>query len=154
MNDRLQFRIAREEDLPEIVRLLVQDQLGSTREVLSDPLPQVYLNAFNAMKTQPGNDYIIGIINERIVCCYQFTVIHGISRSGSSRAQIEGVRVDSDMRGQNIGNLLMKDAIERARANKCLLLQLTTDKSRPDAPRFYEGLGLSASHIGYKLDIS
>ena len=99
MNDRLQFRIAREEDLPEIVRLLVQDQLGSTREVLSDPLPQVYLNAFNAMKTQPGNDYIIGIINERIVCCYQFTVIHGISRSGSSRAQIEGVRVDSDMRG-------------------------------------------------------
>ncbi|MAZ03226.1 MAG: GNAT family N-acetyltransferase [Sneathiella sp.] len=154
MNDKLQFRIAGEEDLPEIVRLLVQDQLGSTREVLTDPLPQVYLDAFDAMKTQPGNDYIVGVTDERIVCCYQFTVIHGISRSGSSRAQIEGVRVDDSLRGQNIGKLMMTDAIERARSNKCRLLQLTTDKSRPDAHRFYEGLGLSDSHIGYKLDIT
>ena len=154
MTDELHFRIAQEEDLPEIVRLLSQDQLGSTREVLTDPLPQVYLNAFAAMKTQPGNDYIVGVIDDRIVCCYQFTVIHGISRSGSSRAQIEGVRVDSGLRGRNIGKLMMKDAIERAQSNNCQLLQLTTDKSRPDAHRFYEGAGLSASHIGYKLDIT
>ena len=97
MTSELQFKTAHEEDLPEIVRLLIQDQLGSTREVLTDPLPQVYLDAFAAMKTQPGNDYIVGVINGRIICCYQFTVIHGISRSGSSRAQIEGVRVDDSM---------------------------------------------------------
>lgn len=154
MTDELQFRIACAEDLPEIVRLLIQDQLGSTREVLTDPLPQVYLDAFEAMESQPGNDYIVGVINDRIVCCYQFTVIHGISRSGSSRAQIEGVRVDSSMRGQNIGKRMMADAIERAQANRCQLLQLTTDKSRPDAHRFYEGAGLTASHIGYKVDIT
>ncbi|MEX1035642.1 MAG: GNAT family N-acetyltransferase [Sneathiella sp.] len=154
MDEKLHFRSATEEDLPRIVQLLIQDQLGSTREMLSDPLPQVYLDAFAAMKAQSGNDYIVGVINRRIVCCYQFTVIHGISRSGSSRAQIEGVRVDSSMRGQNIGSLLMKDAIERAKSGKCPLLQLTTDKSRPDAHRFYEAAGLTASHIGYKLDIS
>ncbi len=146
-----QYRIATEDDLYDVVRLLVQDQLGSGRETLSDPLPQKYLDAFNAMQRQDGNDVIVQIIDGKIVGCYQLTVIHGISRSGSTRAQIEGVRVDHEMRGSGLGHQLFEDAIERSRQAGCQLVQLTTDKSRDDAHRFYEQLGFEASHIGYKL---
>ncbi len=145
------FRVATRADLPAIVRLLADDPLGGARECFADPLPGDYLAAFDAMQAQTGNKYIIAEIDGALVGCLQLTIIAGLSRMGMSRAQIEGVRVDQRLRGQNIGEALFRHAIERAREAGCGLVQLTTDNTRPDAMRFYERLGFEASHEGMKL---
>lgn len=154
MTDTASFRIATRDDLYRIVRLLSQDQLGAMRETLTDPLPQAYYDAFDAMMAQPENVYIVAEQGGEIVGCYQYTVIPGVSRGGASRAQIEGVRIDSKMRGQGLGQRMLEDAKARARASGCNLIQLTADKSRGDAHRFYEELGFVGSHIGFKLNLT
>ena len=145
------FRAAGREDLLAIVRLLADDGLGRNRECPTDPLPPAYGDAFDRMAAQPGNIYLLAEMDGDIAGCLQLTVIHGLSRTGMSRAQIEGVRVAGSHRGQGIGEALFREAIERARAAGCGLVQLTTDKTRPDALRFYEKLGFTASHEGMKL---
>jgi len=147
----LSFRIANESDLPAIVRLLAADSMGANREQYAEPLPRAYRDAFDAMQAQGDNDYILAQLDGEIAGCLQLTVIAGVSRSGVSRAQIEGVRVDARYRGRGIGEALFGHAMDRARAAGCGLVQLTTDKSRPDALRFYERLGFKASHEGMKL---
>ena len=111
---------------------------------------QPYLAAFDAMQAQGGNLLIVGLLNDRIVACYQIVLIPGVSAAGVCRAQIEGVRVASDMRGRGIGAQLIADAETRARAAGCVQMQLTTNQSRLDAHRFYDRLGFTPSHIGYK----
>ena len=150
----LTFRAATREDLPVIVRLLADDGLGRGREQPVDPLPPAYMQAFDRMASQPGNYYLLAEIDGAVAGCLQFTLIHGLSRTGMSRAQIEGVRVAGSHRGQGIGEALFREAIERARSEGCGLVQLTTDKARPDALRFYERLGFTASHEGMKLTLS
>jgi ribosomal protein S18 acetylase RimI-like enzyme len=150
----IEFRAARRDDLPAIVRLLADDPLGTARECLADPLPREYIDAFEAMARQGGNEIVLAMADGVIAGCLQLTVIPGLSRRGSQRAQIEAVRVDRARRGQGIGESLIKHAIERARAQGCTLVQLTTDKSRADAHRFYTRLGFVATHKGMKLDLS
>jgi GNAT superfamily N-acetyltransferase len=147
------FRKAERRDVPAIVRLLADDTLGAKRERVEDPLPQSYYRAFDAMSAQSGNEMIVGERDERVVACLQLSITHGLARQGSARATIEAVRVAGDMRGQRLGEGLVTFAIERARAAGAGLLQLTTDKSRKDAHRFYERLGFKASHEGMKLDL-
>ena len=147
----LSFRTATHEDLPAIVRMLADDGLGRGREQPVDPLPGAYAQAFDRMAAQPGNDYLLAEIDGAAAGCLQLTVIHGLSRTGMSRAVIEGVRVAASHRGQGVGEALFREAIERARAAGCGLVQLTTDKTRPGALRFYEKLGFAASHEGMKL---
>jgi len=137
-------------DIDAIALLLADDGLGRGRERPGDP---VYADAFARMRTQPDNVYLVTEEGGEVTGCLQFTVIHGLSRSGASRAQIEGVRVRTDQRGRKIGAALLNAAIERARAAGCKLVQLTTDRSREDALRFYERLGFTASHWGMKLDL-
>jgi ribosomal protein S18 acetylase RimI-like enzyme len=153
----LMIRPAREADLPSVVALLAADSLGAGREVPPGPngkvLDPAYGKAFAAMSMQGGNELLVAEIDGAVVGCLQFTVIHGVSRRGMSRAQIEGVRVASSQRGQQVGQRLMAFAIERARSLGCGLVQLTTDQTRPDAHRFYERLGFKASHIGMKLPL-
>ena len=149
----LAFRVARRADLPAIVRMLADDGLGKGREQPTDPLPRAYGDAFDRMAAQPGNIYLLAELDGEVAGCLQLTVIHGLSRMGMSRAQIEGVRVAESHRGQGIGEALFREAIERARAAGCGLVQLTTDKTRPDALRFYEKLGFTASHEGMKLPL-
>jgi ribosomal protein S18 acetylase RimI-like enzyme len=151
--DKVAFRVATRDDLPSIVRLLADDGLGKGREQPVDPLPRAYGNAFDRMAAQPGNYYLLAEINGEIGGCLQITVIHGLSRTGMSRAQIEGVRVAAPHRGRGIGESLFREAIARARAADCGLVQLTTDKARPDALRFYEKLGFTPSHEGMKLEL-
>ncbi|USG59564.1 GNAT family N-acetyltransferase [Sneathiella marina] len=153
MSDTLQFRIAQERDLYDILRLIAQDQLGSKRETLSNPPSKAYIDAFKDMQSQKDNNFIIALQGDRIVGCYQFTLIYGISRGGAPRAQIESVRVDQSLRGSGIGRKMMLDAIDRAKKSNCQLVQLTTDKTRDDAHRFYDNLDFTASHIGYKMKI-
>jgi|SRR5699024_5723415 len=147
----MEFRKANKNDLYSIVRLLADDELGSQRERLEEPLPTSYSEAFNAIKSQSGNQIILAVENQRVIGCLQLIIIPGLARQGMKRAQIEGVRVDRDYRGKKIGEKLFKKAISIAKSEKCGMVQLTTDKQRSEAYRFYEKLGFSASHEGMKL---
>lgn len=147
----MEFRKANRNDVRAIVRLLADDELGSQRERLENPLPPVYYEAFDAMESQPGNEIVLAVENEKVIGCLQLTIIPGLARQGMKRAQIDGVRVDRDYRGKKIGEKLLKEAIAIAKSQACGLVQLSTDKQRGDAHRFYEKLGFSASHEGMKL---
>lgn len=146
----MNFRTATQDDLPQIAALLSDDGLGRGRESADIA---VYQQALERMQTQPGNVYLLAVSGGDVLACLQYTVIHGLSRAGASRAQIEGVRVSATQRGQGLGQQLMQVAIQRAREDGCTLVQLTSDRSRTDALRFYERLGFVASHNGMKLDL-
>ncbi len=144
------IREAEGSDLPAIAALLADDGLGRGRE--SGDM-DVYRAAFERMQAQAGNVYLLAVVDGFVAGCLQYTAIHGLSRAGATRAQIEGVRVSAAFRGQGIGEAMMEAAIARARGDGCGLMQLTTDKSRVDAHRFYERLGFAASHEGMKLEL-
>jgi GNAT superfamily N-acetyltransferase len=150
----VEFREATEADLPEIVRLLADDPLGAQRERHAEPLPQAYRDAFAHMRAQPGNRILLAVEDGSVVGCLQLTLIAGLSRQGLTRAQIEAVRVAKDRRGSGIGEALLRHAIGIARREGCGLVQLTTDRRREAAHRFYEKLGFVASHVGMKLEIA
>lgn len=143
-------RPAVEADLGAIVALLADDPLGAARERPGDP---AYAWAFAAMARQPGNLVLVAEARGALLGCLQYTLIHGLSRLGAARAQIEGVRVAPGCRGRGVGEVLMRAAIVRAAADGAALVQLTTDTARPDARRFYERLGFVASHHGMKRPI-
>jgi GNAT superfamily N-acetyltransferase len=150
----LTFRAATRSDLPSIVRLLADDPLGATREKYLDPLPENYYEAFAAIERDENNELIVAEDPERgIVGTLQVTFLPSMTYQGRWRALIEGVRVASHARSHGIGKQLIEWAIDRARARGCHVLQLTSDKSRRDAIRFYEGLGFVASHEGMKLKL-
>jgi predicted acetyltransferase/N-acetylglutamate synthase-like GNAT family acetyltransferase len=151
---RIEVRVATRGDLPAVVRLLADDPLGAAREIVGEPIARAYYDAFDAMAMQGGNELLVADASGEVVGCLQLTVIPGVSRAGMLRAQIEGVRVSARHRGQRIGELLMRGAVERARDAGCRLVQLTSDRSRVDALRFYERLGFEASHVGMKLAIT
>jgi ribosomal protein S18 acetylase RimI-like enzyme len=146
------FRPARREDLEAVVRLLAADSLGQWRETLGDgALPDTYVRAFDEIAADPRNMIIVGEAVGTIVACLQLTFIPGLTYAGSERAQIEGVRVDSAVRGAGVGKALIAHAVELARHRGCVLMQLTTDKRRPEALGFYRSLGFAPSHEGMKL---
>lgn len=147
----MEFRKANKNDVYAIVRLLADDELGSQRERFEEPLPSTYYDAFDAVESQTGNEIILAVENDKVIGCLQLTIIPGLARQGMKRAQIEGVRVDREYRGKKIGEQLFKKAIALAKSEECGLVQLTTDKKRGDAHRFYDKLGFSASHEGMKL---
>ena len=147
----IQFRDASEKDLPAIVRMLADDPLGQGREQFADPLPDAYRHAFMAITRQQGNRILLATDGEEILGCLQLTFVPGLSRLGMLRAQIESVRVDSGARGKGVGEALIGHAVALAKQAGCGLVQLTTDKTRPDALRFYERLGFKATHEGMKL---
>lgn len=142
------FRRATAGDLPAIVALLADDMLGASREVPGDP---AYDAAFTAIAADANQ--FLAVVEEggRIVGCLQLSFIPGLSRRGMWRGQIESVRIAASHRGAGLGRRMFAWAIEECRARGCGLVQLTTDKARPDARRFYESLGFVASHEGMKL---
>ena len=144
-------RDARREDVPAIVAMLADDTLGRSRERVEDPLPQPYWDAFAAIEADLNNRLLIAEIDGAVAACLQLTFVPGMSRLGAKRAQIESVRVASAHRGAGLGRKLVEAAIAEARRHGSTIVQLTTDKARADARRFYEGLGFVASHEGMKL---
>lgn len=151
MTTNLQFRQASARDLPRLVAMLADDELGSQREDSSQPLNASYRSAFDAIDRDPNNALIVAEIDASIVGMLQLTFIPYLTYIGSWRCLIEGVRVHPDYRGRGLGTALIEWAIEAARKRQCRILQLTSDKQRPDALRFYESLGFEASHEGFKL---
>lgn len=147
----LTFRVAEGADLRRIVELLADDPLGSKRERIEHPLPGEYVAAFRAIVADPNNEIIVACFGGDVVGVMQLTFIPGLSRQGSWRCQIEGVRVDREHRSRGVGKELLTWAMGRAKERSCRLVQLTTDKLRPEALRFYERLGFTASHEGLKL---
>jgi GNAT superfamily N-acetyltransferase len=151
--EELEFRPACERDLPAIVGMLADDALGAQREHFADPLPPSYAAAFAAIDADPNNELVVACRGERVIAVLQLTFIPYLTYQGAWRALIEGVRVASSERDSGVGSAMFKWAIARARQRGCIMLQLTTDKARPDALRFYEKLGFVASHHGMKLKL-
>ncbi|MCA1055060.1 GNAT family N-acetyltransferase [Rossellomorea aquimaris] len=145
------FREARKGDLDVIVAMLADDVLGRQREMVTDPLPESYSKAFQAIDEDPNNELIVACEGTRVVGVMQLTFTPHLTHQGSWRMTIEGVRTSSAVRGSGIGSEMIEWAIARAGERGCSLVQLTTDKQREDARRFYEKLGFKATHEGMKL---
>jgi GNAT superfamily N-acetyltransferase len=144
------LRLATQADIPAILALLADDVLGKNREGGADVAVAA---AFAEIERDPNNAIYVIDIGGEVVGCAQLTIIPGLSRRGLKRAQIEGVRVSSRRRGEGLGRWFFEALIEVARARGCRLVQLTSDKRRVEAHRFYGSLGFVASHEGFKLTL-
>jgi GNAT superfamily N-acetyltransferase len=149
----LSFRRAARADLPAIVRMLAEDDLGSQRERFTEPLPNSYVTAFEQIDRDPNHELIVAEQNGEVIGTLQLMFLPSLSYQGGTRAQVESVRVDRRFRGQGIGREMMLVAIEHARQRGCHLMQLTSHATRKDAHRFYERLGFMISHVGMKLNL-
>ncbi|WP_375758828.1 GNAT family N-acetyltransferase [Corallococcus exercitus] len=147
------FRNARASDLPTIVQLLANDAIAQSRTGYAQEVTPAVDAAFKEITADPNNEIVVGELDGQVVATLQLTYIPGLGRGGIRRALVEEVRVRSDLRGQRIGEALMNEAMARARARGCTLMQLTTDKRRLEAQRFYVRLGFVASHEGMKLPL-
>lgn len=150
---RIGFRVATIADLPSIVRLLADDDLGSQREQNADPLPETYYSAFEAINKDQNHELIVAERSGEVIGTLHLMFLPSISFQGGLRAQIESVRVDTRFQSRGIGSEMMKWTIEHAKARGAHIVQLMTHKSRADAHRFYERLGFKGTHLGMKLSL-
>jgi GNAT superfamily N-acetyltransferase len=151
MANQLSFRLATQNDLPSIVQLYADDTLGASREQYAEVLSENYLKAFEAICADSSHELTVVEVNGEIVATFHLTFIPYLNLQGGLRAQVESVMTASSHRGQGIGKKMFDYIFQRAKAKGCVLVQLTTDKRRPDAIRFYERLGFVASHEGLKF---
>lgn len=147
----MKIRKATEADVQAIVAMLADDAIGTTREESADR--DVYADSFTAIDADPNQLLVVGVVDDEVMATLQLTFIPGLSRRGTWRAQIEGVRVSSSHRGGGHGAGLIQWAIAEAKNRGCGLVQLTSDARRTEAQRFYEQHGFVASHVGFKLAI-
>jgi GNAT superfamily N-acetyltransferase len=148
------LRAARRADIPALVDLLAADQLGATRDGIRDQADlDAYDRALRAIDADPAHILIVADRAGEVVGTMQLSFLPGLARRGALRAQIEAVRVAASTRGSGLGAAMLQWAIDEARRRDCALVQLTTDKARTDAHRFYQRLGFVASHEGMKLKL-
>lgn len=152
--NNLIFRKATKNDLPDIVHMLLDDTLGAMRENHDATLPESYVNAFEKIQADPNQELTVVELDGELVATFQLSFIQYLTYQGGLRAQMEAVRTKSTYRGKGIGRSVFNYAIRRATEKGCHLIQLTTDKRRPDAIRFYESLGFVATHEGMKLTLA
>ncbi len=145
----LDIRRALAEDIPAIVAMLADDPLGATRESPDDLTP--YLAAYQRLADDPHQHLVVAVRDGGVIGTLHLTIIPGLSRRGAMRSLIEAVRIHADERGKGLGGQLITWAVEESRRQGCCLVQLTSDATRTGAHRFYERLGFSASHVGFKL---
>ncbi len=153
LEQETKFRIATELDLDRIVKMLADDELGRLRERYEQPLPESYTKAFQAITSDPNNELVVAVQDDEVIGVLQITFVPYITHQGGWRATIEGVRTASSVRGKGVGTELIKWAIQRAKKRGCHLIQLTTDKHRVDALRFYKRLGFKSTHEGLKMKL-
>jgi GNAT superfamily N-acetyltransferase len=150
----LQLRRAVREDLPALVALIAADQLGAARDGPEGPQGWVpYEEAFAAIDRDPAHLLLVASSAGEVVGTLQLSVLPGLARRGALRAQLEAIRVRQDLRGRGLGAAMLQWSIAEARRRGCALVQLTSDKSRAEAHRFYGRLGFVASHDGFKLHL-
>lgn len=153
LRSNVRFRIATKHDLDRIVEMLADDVLGSKRERNERPLPDSYIKAYQAITADPNNELLVACRGDEVIGVQQITFTPYITHQGGWRATIEGVRTSSSERGKGLGTELIRFGIQRAKERGCHLVQLTTDKKREDALRFYESLGFTATHEGLKMKL-
>ena len=154
MEITIKFRAATEADLSSIVQMLADDEIGQSREDPRLPLSSVYTDAFSAINADKNQLLAVAVAEgDTVVGTLQLSFVPGVARMGAWRGQIEAVRIAATHRNSGLGQEMFEWAIEQCRNKNCMLVQLTTDKSRPDAHRFYESLGFEATHEGYKLKL-
>ena len=154
MTHAISFHHATIDDLSSIIELLANDELGSQRENFATPLPREYIDAFNEITNNKNAELIVIKKNENVIAVAQINYLQYLTYQGRMRAQIEGVRVHQDYRGKGVGKQLFEHLIKSAQQRGCHLVQLTTDKARPSAFKFYESLGFKPSHEGFKLHLN
>ena len=147
------FRLATRDDVPSIVRLLADDDLGSQREQDENPLPESYYSAFEQIHNDPNHELIVAERGGEVIGTLHLMFLPSISFQGALRSQVESVRVDKRFQNQGIGSEMMKWTIDRAQQRGAQVMQLTTHNTRVDAHRFYERLGFKGSHLGMKLSL-
>jgi len=135
----MEFRSAERVDVPAILRLLADDDISRSRGfgVVPEEVDAATWAAFEAIDADPNNELLVGDEGGEVIATCQLTFTPGLSRGGGWRMTIEAVRVRADRRSGGIGKQLMAYAIDRARERGCRVVQLTTDKRRVDAHRFY-----------------
>ena len=153
MTQNISFRLATRNDLPSIVRLLADDNLGSQRERDEDPLPETYYSAFEHINQDPNHELIVAERNGEVIGTLHLMFLPSISFQGGLRAQVESVRIDQRYQSKGIGTEMMKWSMDRAKQRGAYIMQLTRHKAREDAHRFYERLGFKGSHLGMKLNL-
>lgn len=151
--ERMIFRTATIEDLPAIVEMLADDPLGQLREDFADPLPASYVDAFGRIDSDENQELVVLELDEQVIGTMQLTFLQYLNYQGGLRLLIESVRIHRDFRGRDLGSKMFLWAIDRAKERNVHMVQLTSDKQRPDALRFYEKLGFKASHEGMKLHL-
>lgn len=149
IKDDVVVRVAQRRDVPEMVALLTDDMLGQVREGAADLEP--YYEAWDEIILDPNAEILILDLDGRVVGMAQLNYARGLGRKGMRRCTIEAVRVASNLRSKGLGAILIENCLDVARARGCGMVQLTTDKRRTDAHRFYQRLGFDASHEGMKL---
>jgi GNAT superfamily N-acetyltransferase len=152
----LTFRAAERSDVPDILALLADDEVSRARDgVVSEAADEAHWAAFEAIDADANNELVVAVADGgAVVGTFQLTFTPSLSRGGAWRMTIEAVRVRSDLRGQGVGRAMMEWALARGRERGCGLAQLTSDRNRPDAHRFYESLGFTASHVGMKRPLN
>ena len=146
---KMEIRDARRDDLPAILSLVAQDSMSHPGEAAA--ASEGHYRAFEEIERHPDHRLIVGTIDGGVVATLQLSYLPGLGFGGAWRAQLEAVRVRSDLRSQGLGAEIVQWAITAARARGCNLVQLTSNQARVNARRFYERLGFQASHIGMKL---
>lgn len=150
----MNIRPANISDVPQIVEMLANDKLGKLRENFQNPLPEPYFKAFDKINRDPNQELVVLEIEVgTLVGTLQLSFLQYLTYTGGIRAQIEQVRVLERERGKGYGRLLFQWAIKRAMEKGAHVVQLTTDKKRPEALHFYQELGFIASHEGVKLHL-
>lgn len=149
--DRIEIRPATEQDIAAVVHLLADDALGATRENPADLGP--YRAAFERLRDDPHQLLVVAVRAGTVIGTLQLSIVPGLSRQGRTRSIIEAVRVHRDARGSGLGTTLVRWALAESARRGSTLMQLTSDSRRVDAHRFYERLGFTASHVGFKLEI-
>ncbi len=147
----LNFRTATSADLPFIVRLIHEDSVVPSGEDMDDPAGQPYAAALAAIDADPNQAVYIAERDGEPVGTYQLSFVPGIARRGMWRGLVEAVHVAPGHRSKGYGAEMMAHAIALCRSRGCGMVQLTSNKARVDAHRFYRRLGFAQSHEGFKL---
>ena len=148
-----EFRTAKYSDVQNLVDMLADDKLGTMREDNSTPLNPRYLDMFSNIDSDLNNELVVAEVSGKLAGMMQLTFIPYLTHTGSWRCLIEGVRIHRDSRGQGLGSQMIRHAIDMAEARGCSIVQLTSDKLRPDAISFYHSMGFVDSHEGFKLKL-
>jgi GNAT superfamily N-acetyltransferase len=152
----IRMREAVAADVPRIAALIMQgapEQTRTAHEIAAEAHDPAYLAAFAALSANPANRLFVAERENAVVGTYQITLLPGLAERGRLRAKIESVHVAPECRGRGIGAAMMRHALAFAAGKGVGLVELTSNKARPDAHRFYRNLGFAQSHEGFKFSL-